>query len=51
MMSISSDDSDSPFLPELEVLEYGAVLIGVDDRGIAHVVMPLKNEVVEKKED
>jgi hypothetical protein len=42
--SVVYDDLDSPFLLELEVLEYGAVLYGIDKKGIAHVIMPTAKE-------
>jgi hypothetical protein len=42
---IAENDEDNPFLPEFEILELGAVYYGTNDDGIAHVIMPGKNEV------
>jgi hypothetical protein len=46
--SVCLDDDKNPFLLEHDVLDYGAVLYGVDKKGIAHVIMPTSKEVATK---
>jgi len=43
--SVIEENSKNPFLPEFEILELGAVFYGIDKDGIAHVIMPGKDEV------
>jgi hypothetical protein len=43
--SVALDDGASPHLLEHDVLDYGAVLYGIDKDGVAHVIMPTKDEV------
>jgi len=43
--SVVLDDGISPFVLEHDILDYGAVLYGIDGDGVAHVVMPTKEEV------
>jgi hypothetical protein len=43
--SVVLDDGASPFLLEHDILDYGAVLYGIDKGGVAHVIMPTAEEV------